>query len=395
MKMTTEQLKELIGQVVEEKISAQRQAEIGYSQVVAMARAAGAQGRFVGGDDREKGRGAAQLVRALAAGRGDVEKSARWAAKNIGEDAQVTKALEAATDAAGGFIVPPNYSQEIIELLYPQTVVRSSGARPWPMPNGTAEVPKLAGGVNAEYVGENQNITTDQPDFGVLNLAAKKLACIVPISNDLIRYSAPNADTIVRDDLASAMALREDKAFLRDDGTGQKPLGIRFQAGITTIAAPAGTTPSLQVIRSQTSLLMLALQNNNVRMIAPGWIMAPRVAQYLTDITDGNGNAVYEQQITNGTFRGFPLKTTTQLPTNLGAGTNETEIYFVDFADAIIGESSELIIDASGEAAYFDGSAVQAAFSRDQTVIRAIARHDFGLRHPKSAAVLTGVQWGA
>jgi hypothetical protein len=62
-------------------------------------------------------------------------------------------------------------------------------------------------------------------------------------------------------------------------------------------------------------------------------------------------------------------------------------------ADAVIGDATSIIIDTSTEAAYHDGTQVVAAFSQDQTVVRAIVQHDFGMRHDASVAVLTQVTW--
>ncbi|MCY1542682.1 Phage capsid family protein [compost metagenome] len=85
-----------------------------------------------------------------------------------------------------------------------------------------------------------------------------------------------------------------------------------------------------------------------------------------------------------------------QIPTNLGVDGDETEIYFVNFADLMIGEDMDLVIDLSKEATYKDGSGnVVSAFQRDQTLIRVIAKHDFGPRHVESIVVATGVDWGA
>ena len=75
-------------------------------------------------------------------------------------------------------------------------------------------------------------------------------------------------------------------------------------------------------------------------------------------------------------------------------GSNESELYFADFYEVALGETSNLIIDASGSAAYHDGSNVVAAFSKDETVIRAIIEHDLGMRQDEALAVLTGVKWG-
>src|SRR5262249_52378787 len=96
-----------------------------------------------------------------------------------------------------------------------------------------------------------------------------------------------------------------------------------------------------------------------------------------------------------GTFWGKPWKQTTQIPITLGGGGDESEVYLVEFADAVIGESYQVTIDASSEASYIDpvtGDLVS-AYSQDQTIVRAIHEIDFGMRHDESVAVLTEVKW--
>src|SRR4029077_17095780 len=98
-----------------------------------------------------------------------------------------------------------------------------------------------------------------------------------------------------------------------------------------------------------------------------------------------------------GTFWGWPYGVTTAIPVNLNAsgvvssGSTNSEIYLVDFADVALGEGLNLTIDASQEAAYFDGSTVISAYSQDQTVIRAIAEHDLVMRREESVAVMKKV----
>jgi len=95
--------------------------------------------------------------------------------------------------------------------------------------------------------------------------------------------------------------------------------------------------------------------------------------------------------VNTGVFQGFPYYVTDQIPDNLGAGTNESEVYFVEVTDCIIGDAMSIEIAASQEAAYDDSGTVRATFSLDQSVIRAISKHDFGLRHDLSVAVLSTV----
>jgi HK97 family phage major capsid protein len=350
---------------------------------------------------KRMGLGAARVIRALAAGKGDATRAARYA-KNQWNDDDVVKALESGTDSAGGFLVPTNYSDEIIELLYPATVIRGFGATVVPMDNGNMTWPRLAAGVGAEYVGENQNIVTDQPVFGDLSLSWKKLAVNVPISNDLIRFSSPKADVVVRNDVVEQMSVREDIGFIRDDGTGQKPTGLRHQPGVTVLAATdisamdvstgAGRTARNDAIQGDLDDMVLTLEESNVPITNAGYILTPRAKHFLMRLTDINGNKIYPE-MRQGQLNGYPFRTTTQIPVNLGAGSDESEIYFANFPDILIGESSNLVIDVSTEAAYYDGSAVQSAWSRDQTVMRAIARHDLGLRRTQSVVVLTEVAW--
>ncbi|MBX6354550.1 MAG: phage major capsid protein [Micromonosporaceae bacterium] len=341
----------------------------------------------------EPGIGVGRLIRAMAAGRGDPERAAHWA-KRVLDDEQLAKALATTPDSAGGFIIPPGYVAEIIELLRPASVIRRMNPVVMPMPNGTLQIPALASGAAASYIGENTNIPVTQPAFRQVELKWRKLAALVPISNDLLRYNNPQVDAVVRDDLVAALAQRSDLAFIRSDGTSGEPKGLRYQAAASNVIA-ANATVNLDTVTTDLSRLVLALQEANVRFIRPGWLMAPRTAHYLMTVRDGNGNYAFRDEMLAGRLWGYPYAVTTQIPTNLGEGTNESEVYFADFADVVIGDSMNITLDVSREAAYHDGTNVVAAFSLDQTVIRAIAEHDLAVRHAESVAVLTGVTWGA
>lgn len=334
------------------------------------------------------------FVRSLAAGKGDVAKAIAFADKTWQSDNDVTKALSAGDATAGGFLVPTQVSDELIELLRPRSVIRKLGPTIVPMDTGVIEIPKITGGATASYIGENENIPTSQETFGMLRLTWKKLAAIVPISNDLLRFSNPSADTIVRNDLVAAVAQREDSAFLRDNGTDHTPKGIRHWIPSANVI-PVNATVNLANITSDLSKAVLALENANARMISPAWIMAPRTAMFLMTIRDANGNFQYRDEMSgpNGTLWGFPFATTTQIPINLGGGGNESEIYLVDMADVILGEASNVMIDVSNEAAYVENGVVVSAFSRDQTLMRVITHHDIGLRYDAAGVVLTEVDW--
>jgi HK97 family phage major capsid protein len=340
----------------------------------------------------EKGIFAGQFMRALAACKGDPERASRWAEKAFGEEHPVTKTLQASDAAAGGVLVPTEFSTDIIELLREMAVVRSMGPRIIPMPTGSLQIPKITGGATATYLGETDNITADEQAFGTINLTWKKLAVIVPISNDLLRFEAVGADAIIRDDSLYAMISREDQAFLRGDGTENTPKGIlNWVLAANTFAANA--TINLANVTADLADAILRLRQANVKFINPGWIMAPRSEMYLRSVRDANGNFAFKDEMDRGTVFGWKYASTNEVPITLGGGSDESELYLVDFADMIVGESNRVSVDTSAEAAYWDGSALQSAYSRDLTLLRLIAHHDFGVRHEESIVVVTAVKW--
>ena len=85
--------------------------------------------------------GAAKM---MAYGGGNLFNARQAAMEVYGERHPVTRALVASNGPAGGFIVPPDYMNEIIELLRPTAVVRGSNPRVIPMPRGTMTLPGQA-----------------------------------------------------------------------------------------------------------------------------------------------------------------------------------------------------------------------------------------------------------
>jgi hypothetical protein len=117
------------------------------------------------------------------------------------------------------------------------------------------------------------------------------------------------------------------------------------------------------------------------------------------DLRDGNGNLGFPE-MQRGMLKGSMYRTTTQIPNNLTIAAlsnrpNCSEIYYVEATELIVADTPTMDLKVSDEAAYFDGSAVVSAFSRDVVVYRLILEHDFNIRHPQSAAYMQGVDWGA
>lgn len=344
----------------------------------------------------ERGLTFARMVRTVAAAGGIPHVAAQIAEAN--GDSGLFANQNMGSGAAGGFLVPEDVSGEVIELLRPMSVVTAMGPRFVPMPNGNLTTNRRASGANFGYTGEQQAIGATGYNYGQVKLSAKKLTGIIPVSNDLMRASSTAVDRMIRDDMLADAAQIQDRFFLRGSGTDFAPKGLRFQHLGTPLEAThvlaMTATPDLQKVDNDLGRLELALGNANLVYTGAHWVMSPRVAMFLTNLRDGNGNKVYPEMSDN-MLRRKPVHVTTEIPDNLGSGT-ESEIMLVHPAHVLVGEHMGIEIALSTEAAYKDaGGTMQAAFSRDETLMRLIMQHDIGLRHLAAVAILTGVTWGA
>jgi len=364
-----------------------------------------------GAKKREKGESFGRVVWALRRAKND-PIAAAGILKQTGDDdlAELMKAeakrfepegksMLAGDPETGGILIPQVVSSEVIDLLRAAVVVRRFNPITLPMPFGNFSLPKVTSGSTAYYVGEGAAATTSKVKTGSVKLSFKKLVTVVPASNDLFRYSSPGADMLIRDDVVRNTAVREDQGFLRDDGVSSTPKSLLQWAIDNARTLNALATVSLANVTTDLGKLILNLVNANVPMTRPGWIMPPRTWNYLMTVLTTNGTYAFRDEMKGGTLWGWPYAYTTQVPITLdtsGAGnSNETDLYLADFADVVIGDSQNLIIDASGDASYEEGGSLKSAFHRDETVIRAITEHDIVMRRAESISVLRRITWGA
>lgn len=387
-----------------------------------------------------RGMRAIACVKLFEAGGRNISNARAIAQEQHGERHPITRAFEPRKDpqsralivsvgASGGFIVPPDYANEIIELLRPKAVVRSSMPRTMPMPRGTMTLPGQKSAATASYGGEQKAIGQSQQGLNNIVASYKKLTALVPVSNDMMRYADPAADAFVRDDLVKVMALREDLAFILGDGTLDSPRGfLSFANGWATAnggtagswntsansvlavngADPANSTGGNFITSNPTYTLATVAQElggavnrldtANVPDDRRVWLMHPRSYNYLFNVQNSLGVYVYREELLTGKLLGYPFKKTTQIGTGYwdASGSNKdlSFVFLVEMDEALVLDSMSLELAVSREGMYVDsGGATVSAFQSDQTLIRAIAEHDFQMRHDQSVAVIQGVRW--
>lgn len=339
-----------------------------------------------------KGLQAAFMFQALAVNGGDRDKACAFL-EDAGHSG-ISASLSGATPAAGGVTVPTPLAGELIELLLPRVTVRASGARSVDMPAGEIRNARMGSGATAAYGTENSAIAESEPTFDNVDQKFKKLGCLVPVGNSLLRHTSVSMAIEVRDIILKKMGLREDLAFLRGDGLSNDPVGLKnwmlaanWQAGVGNTAA---------VVEAALRGTVSKVEDADVGMIRCGWIMRASAKNFLASLREPVGGAYLFPALrgNNPELLGYPVRVTSQIPDNLGAGGNETEVYFADFDEVMIGDAMDVTFATSTEAAYVDaGGTTRSAFQDDLTLMRAISEHDLAPRHDAALAGLTGANW--
>ncbi len=344
----------------------------------------------------EKGLAFARCVRYMALENNDSERAIKRAHDN-GEKSFADvweKSLNISSLVAGGNLIPPQFSEEWIEELGAKSVVRAMGVTEMPM-NGQLELSGIDTSASAAYVTEGQNITPNQPTTRGVVLSEKTLAMVVPLSNRLLALGGAKVDRFIRDHMLRIAARKEDVTFIRSSGTQGEPKGMLTLAAAANKFDANGTV-TVVTVTEELGRAVQKLMAANVDLDAnPGYLISPRTWKYLATARDGNNNLVWKGEMAQGRLNGFPWKQTSQIPENLGAGSNESEVHFAAFGEIVLGESQMMELEAFPGGSYYDGSNVVSGISKNETVLRLLAHHDLNVLHQGlEIAVIQAVKWG-
>jgi len=175
------------------------------------------------------------------------------------------RAMGESINTAGGFIVPDEFEQTIIDLREKYGNARRN-CRIKTMASDHSNEPKKVGGLTAYPIGENTAFTESQQTWGNVELTAKKWGVLVRISSELTEDTLISLADDLANDVAMAFAMAEDVSCIDGDGTSTYHgiIGIRTKmidgdhAGSYVAAASAGDNWS-EIDASDLTNIMAAL----------------------------------------------------------------------------------------------------------------------------------------
>lgn len=129
------------------------------------------------------------------------------------------RAQSEGVNSAGGFLVPEEFTFDIIDLRDSYGMFRRL-CQVMPMGRDTINVPRRTGGLTAYAVGEGGGITQSQASWDNVKLTANKWGVLTLMSSELDEDAAVNIGDILVGEMAYAFAITEDTAGFAGDGSG-------------------------------------------------------------------------------------------------------------------------------------------------------------------------------
>lgn len=313
--------------------------------------------------------------------------------KEVFENAR--KAVEGQREGdneAGGYLIPTEVSQDIIELLRPESIAIALGVTTLSdLSGGEWQIPAGKGGIQTYWVGENLPLTESEELFGQVSLRPKEIGALVRMSLRFAKRARPDAETYIRGRLAQELALAIDKAVFMGTGGQFQPQGLWNTGGLSEFAIdPQGGNGGDFDLEH---IVDLEGKLEDVNALVPGCQLAmhpkikrklkkTRIAQFSTDT---GGEYVFKgfKDSDLADFLGYAFKTTTQLPTNLvvGSATNVSPMFFANWRDVLLGQWGNFEIAVATQAG--------TSFEKRQMLMRITQEVDVGVARKDSVCVVT------
>lgn len=280
--------------------------------------------------------------------------------------------LNVGTPTAGGNLVATNLmAGDFITLLRNAMVLDGLGMRMMTGLVGNIAIPRLTGGATAYWVDESAAPTASQQAFDQVAMSPKTLGARTPISRKLLLQNSLDAEALVRNDLATVLALELQRAAINGSGTAPEPRGILNVSGIgAVVGGTNGAAPTWgNVIELETDV---SVANADIGSLA--YLTNAKVRGKLKSteqFATTNGRPVWQDG--NTPLNGYRAGVTNAVPSNLTKGTSSgvcSAIIFGNWADLITGLWGGLELQVDPYSSGDTGSVVVRVFQDADVAVR-------------------------
>lgn len=280
-------------------------------------------------------------------------------------DATLLKDMTEGTDSEGGHLVPDEFRPVLIRLVETFGLARQY-ATVLPMSRMELHIPKLASGVTVYWIGEAGAITQSQPSFGLLNLIAKKMAALVPVTGELLEDSSIAIANLLATLFAEAIAKEEDRIAFAGDvtGVGDPFNGLLHDSDVISVAMGAGKTSFADVNADDIASLVVAPASSAAE--GARLLLHRTVFNVIRTLKTTTGEYIYAAPGGNqpATLWSYPYSLTDVMPAITESAVDKPFIGFGNLRHLYIGDRKKMGIALS----------THVGFANDLTYIRVIQR---------------------
>lgn len=222
----------------------------------------------------------------------------------------ISNVLQEGVDADGGYLVPEEYDDRLIEVLEEENIMRSLATTI--TTSGQHKINIAATKPAAAWIEEGGALSFGDATFDQIYLDAYKLHVAIKVTEELLYDNAFNLENYIITQFGKALGNAEEDAFLNGDGKG-KPIGIFDAKGGGNVI---GTLTA--AIKSDDMLDLVYGLKRPYRK-SSSFIMNDSTLALLRKLKDNNGAYIWQPSYKEGEpdrVLGYAVNTSPYAPTN-------------------------------------------------------------------------------
>ena len=223
---------------------------------------------------------------------------------------KISDVLQEGVDADGGYLVPVEYDNRLIEVLKEENIMRGLATRI--TTSGEHKINIAATTPAALWVEEGGALTFGDATFDQKFVDSHKLHVAIKVTEELLYDSAFDLEKYIITQFGKALANAEEDAFLNGDGKG-KPYGI-FDAA--TGGESAGT---LSADIKADDIFDLIYKLKRPYRKGASFIMNDKTIAQIRKLKDNNGQFLLQPSLVAGEpdqIAGYTVRTSAYAPEN-------------------------------------------------------------------------------
>lgn len=252
-------------------------------------------------------------------------KSAFWGAMRNKVHPSVQNALQIGEDSEGGFLVPDEYENQLVQALQEANVLRNL-CNVINTSHGDRKIPVVASHGSAAWMDEEGAFNESDDAFTQVTLSAYKLGTMLKVSDELLNDSYFDLEAYIAAEFARRIGAAEEEGFITGNGIS-KPTGLLNATG----GASLGVTAASATAITMDEVLDLYHSLKSAYRKSATFLVNDATVKAIRKLKDGQGQYLWQPSVQAGTpdtILNRPVISTQFMPTaEAGAKT----ILFGDF----------------------------------------------------------------